>query len=111
MALFLKILSGTSPFMITNTSATFLDIAKGEDCISSALAVRHLTLHCELEVDALVFCPDSLFVSVQSDVSLHVSCGRHIYFWLIRQNYQTVGFAVTKLPSEHLFVRAEVLLF
>lgn len=30
---FLKILSGTSPFMTTNTSATFLVIAKGESCL------------------------------------------------------------------------------
>lgn len=31
--LFLKIRSGTSPFMTTNTSATFLVIVKGESCL------------------------------------------------------------------------------
>lgn len=31
--LLLKIRSGTSPFMTTNTSATFLVIVKGESCL------------------------------------------------------------------------------
>lgn len=53
--LFLKILSGTSPFMTTNTSATFLGIAKGEGCIYADLSIHDLTLSGELEVPAFSF--------------------------------------------------------
>lgn len=61
--------------MTTNTSATFLGIAKGEDSISAGLPVRDLTLSVELEVPVFSYFPRYLFVCDQSDISLHVPCG------------------------------------
>lgn len=68
---FLKTLSGTSPFMTTNISATFLDIAKGELCVCACLS-----LVCALGVVEKRLGFDILpCFSDQGDVSVHVSCG------------------------------------
>lgn len=75
---FLKILSGTSPFMTTNISATFLGIAKGELCVHTCL---YLSWCGEKQACKFGLCISPLFYD-QSDVSMHVSCGWHFYFWL-----------------------------
>lgn len=66
---FLKILSGTSPFMTTNISATFLDIAKGELWVHACLSVPSLMWRRGRDL----IC--NLCFSDQGDVSMHVSCG------------------------------------
>lgn len=46
------------------------------------LVCLHFDVNVELKVHVISICPFLFFD--QSDISFHVSRGRHIYFWLIR---------------------------